>query len=136
MQPGLFATILLLGHDEVLLKCRTAILRGAGYRAQAALGIESFNDQFLAALELIVFCHTMSLCEIEQVIAQSGRVNSKLKFLLLRTYAQPARVSGMNQFSSLPEPEALLDGVKLALGIKDYPPLSPASPSARRGAKL
>lgn len=120
MQPGLPVTILSLGYDELLLSSRTAVLRGAGYRAVAGDGIESFNDQFILALDLIIFCHTMSRYEIDHVIEQCARLNRKLKFLLIHSHLQPPRASGSNEFDSLPEPECLLETVRQLLPARQY----------------
>ncbi len=83
-------------------------------------GIEPFNDQFILSLELIIFCHTVSQYEIDRVIEQCGRLNRKLKFLLIYSHLQPPRASGSNQFDSLPEPECLLEAVKQILPVRRY----------------
>ena len=125
--------VLIYGHDQILLRTRELILRGAGFD----VCVTDAPDQARAILaihpvDLLIFCHSVDDTERAKVLAIANASPKRPSTLLLSAGAAGSAYSENNAvFSTLDGPQSFL--VTVCRLTHEPAPSSPVSQSPHTG---
>ena len=116
MQPT--GTVLIYGHDPLLLQTRRRILEQAGYTAWAAEVLDEVESIITTnAVELLIVCQTLSDEEGEAAITLAHQIRPEMKTLVMSlTRQRLLKTAHETPFNVSTGPRNLLDTVQKLMG--------------------
>ncbi len=116
MQPT--GTVLIYGHDPLLLQTRRRILEQAGYTAWAAEVLDEVDSIITTnAVGLLIVCQTLSDEEGEAAITLAHQIRPEMKMLVMSlTRQRLLKTAQETPFNVSTGPRNLLDTVQKLMG--------------------
>ena len=116
MQPT--RTVLIYGHDPLLLQTRRRILEQAGYTAWAAEVLDEVESIITTnAVGLLIVCQTLSDEEGEAAITLAHQIRAEMKTLVMSlTRQRLLKTAQETPFNVSTGPRNLLDTVQKLMG--------------------
>jgi DNA-binding NtrC family response regulator len=117
------AGILIFGHDEMLLRTRSLVLKSAGFRvwtASDATVVVQILD--LQQIDIFILCQTLSCRESEAVLAAAHNLRPELKNLVLAIDAVNQPVDLRDRLiTSFLDPKSLIALIQREINTEDAP---------------
>jgi DNA-binding response OmpR family regulator len=123
-------TILVYGHDPLLLVTRRLLLENAGFRVFTTVELaDAIQLTITHHFAILILCQTLDVKEREHILATAQGSRPPIKALILMADSTPIRTVGMQDvvLDSLVGPQTLLAVIDRMLESKARPTFSQAS---------